>query len=80
MQIALGSSTQIALLVAPLLVFAGLLMGQRMDLVFTPFEVLSLGMATVVTAIITLDGESHWFEGVQLLAVYLMVAVGAFFL
>jgi Ca2+:H+ antiporter len=80
MQIALGSSTQIALLVAPLLVFAGLLMGQRMDLVFTPFEVLALGMATVVTAIITLDGESHWFEGVQLLAVYLMVAVGAFFL
>jgi Ca2+:H+ antiporter len=80
LQIALGSSTQIALLVAPLLVFAGVLMGQDMNLVFTPFEVLALGMATVVTAIITLDGESHWFEGVQLLAVYLMVAVGAFFL
>jgi Ca2+:H+ antiporter len=80
LQIALGSSTQIALLVAPVLVFAGVLMGQDMNLVFTPFEVLALGMATVVTAIITLDGESHWFEGVQLLAVYLMVAVGAFFL
>jgi Ca2+:H+ antiporter len=48
--------------------------------VFLPFEVLALGMATMVTAIITLDGESHWFEGVQLLAVYAMVAVGAFFL
>jgi Ca2+/H+ antiporter len=37
-------------------------------------------MATIVTAIITLDGESHWFEGVQLLAVYAMVGVAAFFL
>ena len=40
---------------------------------------MALGLATIVTAIITLDGESHWFEGVQLLAVYGMVAVGAFF-
>ena len=80
LQIALGSSTQVALLVAPILVFTGLLLGQDMNLVFTPFEVLALGLATVVTAIITLDGESHWFEGVQLLAVYAMVAIGAFFL
>lgn len=80
LQIALGSSTQIALLVAPLLVFIGLLLGSSMDLVFSPFEVMTLGLATLVTAIITLDGESHWFEGVQLLAVYGMVAVGAFFL
>jgi Ca2+:H+ antiporter len=80
LQIALGSSTQVALLVAPILVFAGVLLGQDMNLVFTPFEVLALGMATGVTAIITLDGESHWFEGAQLLAVYGMMAVGAFFL
>jgi Ca2+:H+ antiporter len=80
LQIALGSSTQVALLVAPLLVFAGLLLGTDMNLVFQPFEVIALGLATLVTAIITLDGESHWFEGVQLLAVYAMVAVGAFFL
>jgi len=80
LQIALGSSTQIALLVAPILVFAGVLLGQEMNLVFQPFEVVALGLATIVTAIITLDGESHWFEGVQLLAVYAMVAVGAFFL
>ena len=80
LQIALGSSTQVALLVAPILVFAGVLLGRDMDLVFTPFEVMALGLATVVTAIITLDGESHWFEGVQLLAVYGMVAIGAFFL
>ena len=80
LQIALGSSTQVALLVAPMLVFAGVLLGADMNLVFRPFEVIALGLATVVTAIITLDGESHWFEGVQLLAVYAMVAVGAFFL
>jgi len=79
-QIALGSSTQIALLVAPLLVFLGLAFGQRMDLVFTPFEVAALGLSVLVASIVTLDGESHWFEGVQLLAVYLMVAAAAFFL
>jgi Ca2+:H+ antiporter len=80
LQIALGSSTQIALLVGPLLVFAGLLLGQDMNLVFRPFEVLAIGLATGVAAILTLDGESHWFEGVQLLAVYAMVAVAAFFI
>jgi Ca2+:H+ antiporter len=80
LHIALGSSTQIALLVAPILVFAGLATGGGMNLVFSRFEVAALGLATLVTAIITLDGESHWFEGVQLLAVYAMVAVGAFFL
>ena len=58
----------------------GVLLGQDMNLVFRPFEVVALGLATIVVAIITLDGESHWFEGVQLLAVYAMVAVGAFFL
>jgi Ca2+:H+ antiporter len=80
LQIALGSSTQIALLVAPILVFAGLFFGSGMDLVFRPFEVVALGLSTLLTAIILLDGETHWFEGVQLLAVYGMVAVGAYFL
>jgi Ca2+:H+ antiporter len=80
LQIALGSSTQVALLVAPLLVFIGVALGRDMNLVFTTFEVMALSLATLVTAIITLDGESHWFEGVQLLAVYGMMAVGAFFL
>lgn len=80
LQIALGSSTQIALLVAPILVGVGILVGQRMDLVFQPLEVIALGMATIVTAIITLDGESHWFEGVQLLAVYGLLAAAAWFI
>ena len=80
LQIALGSSTQIALLVAPLLVFIGLFLGQPMNLVFSPFEVVILFLATLATSIVTLDGESHWFEGVQLLAVYAMIAVAAFFI
>jgi Ca2+:H+ antiporter len=80
LHIALGSSTQVALLVAPLLVLAGVILGQPMNLVFTPFEVAAVAMSTVVVSIITLDGESHWFEGVQLLAVYGMVAAAAFFL
>ena len=80
LQIALGSSTQVALLIAPLLVFIGLFMGQPMDLVFAPFEVIAVAVSTVVVSIITLDGESHWFEGIQLLAVYALVAAGAFFI
>ena len=80
LQIALGSSTQIALLVGPLLVFVGVVLGRRVDLVFQPFEVMALGLSTGVVAILTLDGESHWFEGVQLLAVYAMIGVAAFFI
>jgi len=80
LQIALGSSTQVALLVAPLLVFIGLLLGRPMNLVFSTFEVVAVGLSTLVVAISVLDGESNWFEGVQLLAVYLMVAVAAFFI
>jgi Ca2+:H+ antiporter len=77
LQIALGSSTQVALFVAPVLVAVGLTLGQPMDLVFSPFEIISLGLSTVVVAIITLDGESHWFEGLQLLAVYGIIAAAA---
>jgi Ca2+:H+ antiporter len=80
LQIALGSSTQIALLVAPLLVFIGLFLGQQLNLVFSPFEVAILFLATLASSTVTLDGESHWFEGVQLLAVYAMIAVAAFFI
>lgn len=80
-QIALGSSTQIALLVAPVLVFVGAAMGvPGMNLVFTPFEVVGLAMAVLTSAIITLDGESHWFEGVQLLALYALIGAAAWFI
>jgi Ca2+:H+ antiporter len=84
LNIAMGSSTQVALLIAPVLVFIGAAIGpnaagQFMNLVFTPIEVVAVGLSAVLTAIVTLDGESHWFEGVQLLALYAMVAVAVFF-
>lgn len=80
LQIAMGSSTQVALLVAPILVGVGVLLGVDMNLVFTPFQVLSLAVAAGVGALVTLDGESHWFEGVQLLALYILVAIAAYFI
>ena len=80
LQIAYGSSTQIALFVGPVLVFAGLIFGQEMNFVFTPFEVMAVGLATIVATLGTADGESHWFEGVQLLAVYALIGIAAFFL
>ncbi|MGH7702439.1 MAG: calcium/proton exchanger, partial [Gemmatimonadales bacterium] len=80
LQIALGSSTQVALFVAPLLVFVGLFLGTGMNLVFTPFEVAAVGLATLVVALITLDGESHWFEGLQLVSVYALVAAAGYFI
>ncbi len=80
LQIALGSSTQVALFVAPVLVFLSLALGTEMNLVFPVFEVAALAVASIVIAIITLDGETHWFEGAQLLAVYAMFAAAAFFI
>jgi Ca2+:H+ antiporter len=79
-QIALGSSTQVALLVAPILVLIGGLIGSGMNLVFPGFQVGALAAAVIVSALIILDGESHWLEGVQLLALYLMIAAAAWFI
>jgi Ca2+:H+ antiporter len=79
LSITLGSSTQVALFVAPVLVGAGVLMGQPMRLDFTAFEVVALGFASLIVTVIALDGESHWFEGAQLLAVYAILAIAAWF-
>jgi Ca2+:H+ antiporter len=78
--IALGSSTQVALFVAPLLVLVGVMLGQPMHLVFTSFEIVALGLAALIVTVIALDGESHWFEGAQLLAVYAILAIAAWFI
>lgn len=79
--IAVGSSMQIALFVAPLLVFLSYFIGPApMDLVFTPFEVVAVGLSVGIMALISQDGESHWMEGVQLLAVYLILGMGFWFL
>lgn len=74
-----GSSTQIPLFVAPVLILTSLAIGQPMTLVFDPLELLVLALSTVIFAYISLDGESHWLEGVLLLALYLMTAVVFFF-
>lgn len=78
--IAIGSSIQIALFVAPVLVFASYLFGAPLDLLFTPFEVVAVMMTVVVLAMIAGDGESHWMEGVLLLAVYVIFGVAFYFL
>ena len=83
MDVALGiaweSSKQIALLVAPLLVIIGVLLGTSMDLAFTRFEVVALGISVIALALIALDGETHWLEGAFLLAVYAVLGLGFFF-
>jgi Ca2+:H+ antiporter len=79
MGISLGSSLQIALFVAPVLVFISLLFPQKLLLVFNPFELLALATASFVAALVSQDGESNWLEGVQLLVLYLVLAL-AFFL
>jgi Ca2+:H+ antiporter len=78
--IAVGSSMQIALFVAPVLVFVSYAMGRPMNLVFTTFEVVTVGLAVVIVSLVAADGESNWMEGVLLLAVYLIFAIAFFFL
>jgi Ca2+:H+ antiporter len=78
--ISLGSSLQIALFVAPLLVFISLFMGNPLTLVFNHFELIALFAAALIASLIALDGESNWLEGVQLLGVYAIIALAFFFL
>ena len=79
--IAVGSSTQIALFVAPVLVLLSYVIAPApMDLRFTTFELVAIGVAVLSIAFIAHDGETHWMEGVQLLAVYAILALGFFFL
>ena len=78
--IAIGSSIQIALFVAPILVFSSYAFGNPMDLLFTHFEVVSVGLAVWVVYMVTSDGESHWMEGILLLAVYLILGMAFYFL
>ena len=81
LQIATGSSIQIALFVAPVLVFASHFMKHGpMDLRFTPFEVLSVMLATFVVNLVAQDGESNWLEGALMIAVYAILGMAFFFL
>ncbi len=80
LSIALGSSLQIALFVAPVLVFVSLAMGHPMTLEFNNYEVIALFAASLVGAFVALDGRSNWLEGSMLLAVYGILALGFYFL
>jgi Ca2+:H+ antiporter len=77
--IAVGSGLQIALFVAPLLVLIGAFIGRPMNLVFHPFELIALIGAGLIAVLVTLDGESNWLEGVQLIALYFVLGVAFFF-
>jgi Ca2+:H+ antiporter len=80
LSIALGSSLQIALLVAPLLVFISLAMGNPMTLEFNHPELIAMVAASVIAALVAIDGRSNWLEGAMLLVVYAMLALGFYFL
>jgi len=79
LQIAVESSKQVALFVAPVLVLVGLLIGRPMDLVFTELEVVAVAASTGAVTLVALDGESNWLEGAMLIAVYLVLGVAFFF-
>ncbi|MEO8286752.1 MAG: calcium/proton exchanger [Chloroflexota bacterium] len=77
--IAMGSTLQVALFVAPVLVLIGFFIGRPLDLFFNLFELAAIGVTMLIASAITQDGESNWFEGVQLLAAYAILAVAFFF-
>jgi Ca2+:H+ antiporter len=78
--IAVGSSLQIALFVAPVLVFASYAIGTPLDLIFTPFEVAAVAISVLAVGFVSMDGESHWMEGAMLVGVYVILAIAFFFL
>jgi Ca2+:H+ antiporter len=79
-EIAVGSAAQVALFVAPVLVLASFALGHPMTLLFHPFEIVAIGLSVLATAIVVLDGESNWVEGLQLLAVYAILGLAFYFL
>ena len=79
MSVAVGSSLQIALFVAPVLVIAGWFLGQPMDLDFNPFELVAVAVAVLITNSISSDGRSNWLEGTLLLATYAVISLAFYF-
>ena len=77
--VAVGSSLQIALFVAPLLVLAGWATGQSMDLNFNPFELVAVTVAVLIANSISSDGKSNWLEGILLLAAYTVLGFAFYF-
>ena len=80
LEIALGSSLQIALFVAPVLVIVAAFMGRELGFRFNVFELVALASAGIVAVFVFKDGRSNWLEGAQLLALYLILGVAFFFI
>lgn len=80
MAIAAGSSIQVATFVAPLLVLVSLFYTTHLDMVFHPLELVILAMASILFALISLDGESSWLAGVQLVSLYIIACIVFFFI
>ena len=78
-EIAVGSSAQIALFVAPALVLYSFVIGRPMTLLFNAFEITAIALSVFATCIVVQDGESNWVEGLQLLSVYLILALAFYF-
>ncbi len=78
--LSMGSSLQVALVVAPLLVFFGYALGRDMDLLFTRFEIVAIIFAVLITRHLTMDGQSTWLEGLMLVAIYVMLGIGFYYL
>ena len=78
-EIAVGSSAQIALLVAPILVLYSFAIGQPITLVFNPFEIAAITLSVLATVIVVVDGESNWVEGLQLVSIYAILALAFYF-
>jgi len=80
MAIAAGSSIQVATFVAPLLVLVSLFYTTHLDMVFHPLELVILALASILFALISLDGESSWLAGIQLVALYVIACIVFFFI
>ena len=79
LEISVGSSAQIAMMVAPILVLLSFALGSPMSLVFNAFEIAAIGLSVFAVALVAQDGETNWLEGLQLLGVYVILAI-AFYL
>jgi Ca2+:H+ antiporter len=79
-EIAIGSSAQIALLVGPALVLYSWAIGRPMSLLFNPVEITSIALSVLATGLVVSDGESNWVEGLQLTAVYVILGLAFYFM
>ncbi len=80
LNISMQSSVQIALFVTPILVFVSYPLGHPLDLIFSPFEILAVVLGVSVFSYLVIDGQTNWYEGVQLLAMYALIAVALYYL